>query len=73
MPRRVICFRYLNHPDINRTEAIELIRFLNQPMLGIQIKELRTALKAAGQVKELMEVVRRLRNLVSDVAASTYG
>jgi len=32
---------YLNHPDVNRCEAIEIIRFLNQPMLAVQVRRLR--------------------------------
>lgn len=66
---------YLNHPEIDRGEAIELIRFLNQPMLGVQIKELRAALrafKAAGQVKELMETVRKLRSAIMEPTEPTY-
>lgn len=62
---------YLNHPDVDRKEAIELIRLLNQPMLSVQIRELRVALrsfKAAGQVKVLIEAVRRLRHIVSEPA-----
>jgi len=67
---------YLNHPDLDRKEAIELIRFLNQPMLSIQIKQLRAALrsfKAAGQVKALMDEVRKLRGIVAEPQAADYG
>ena len=28
---------YLNHPQLDRKEAIDLIRFLNQPMLSVQM------------------------------------
>jgi hypothetical protein len=31
----------LNHPAIDRKQAIGAIRFLNQPMLGVQVRELR--------------------------------
>lgn len=67
---------YLNHPDLDRKEAIELIRFLNQPMLSVQIKQLRAALKsfkAAGQVNELIEEVRKLRAIVAEPAPAQYG
>jgi superfamily II DNA or RNA helicase len=60
---------YLNHPDVDRREAIELIRFLNQPMLSIQIRLLRTTLKsfkAVGEVKHLLEEVRKLRTMVAE-------
>jgi SNF2 family DNA or RNA helicase len=36
---------YLNHPDINRNEAIDVIKYLNQPLSGTQIKELRKIYK----------------------------
>ena len=65
---------YLNHPDLDRKEAIELIRFLNQPMLSIQ--QLRPALrnfKAAGQVKGLIEEVQKLRGIVAEPEAPQHG
>jgi superfamily II DNA or RNA helicase len=67
---------YLNHPEVDRKEAIDLIRFLNQPMLVVQIKALRAALKefkAVGQVKQLMEAVRKLRAMFADSDRSTYS
>lgn len=67
---------YLNHPDLDRKEAIELIRFLNQPMLSVQIRQLRAALrnfKTAGQVKTLIEEVRKLRGMVTEPEATPYG
>jgi len=67
---------YLNHPELDRKEAIELIRFLNQPMLSVQIKQLRAALKsfkAAGQVNELIEEVRKLRNMIAEPEAEVYA
>ena len=67
---------YLNHPDIDRKETIELIRFLNQPMLSVQIRQLRAALrnfKTAGQVKALIEEVRNLRGMVAEPEAVLYG
>ncbi len=32
---------YINHPDIDRQKAIAAIRFLNEPKMAVQIKELR--------------------------------
>jgi hypothetical protein len=32
---------YLNHPDVGRKEALEALKYLNQPMAGTQVKELR--------------------------------
>ncbi|MBI4193511.1 MAG: helicase [Betaproteobacteria bacterium] len=68
-------FRAERNGDIDRREAIDLIRFLNQPMLSIQIRELRTALrsfKAVGQVKGLIEAVRRLKGIVAEPDAPRY-
>ncbi len=65
---------YLNHPDLDRREAIELIRFLNQPMLSVQIRELRGALgkfRAAGQAMGLIEAVRKLRETVVERESGT--
>jgi superfamily II DNA or RNA helicase len=36
----------LNHPSIDRKRAIEAIRFLNQPMLTVQVRELRETYKS---------------------------
>jgi hypothetical protein len=52
---------YLNHPDVDRKQAIELIRFLNQPMRGVQVQELRQAYKnfqKQGNVKVLLDTVK---------------
>jgi hypothetical protein len=67
---------YLNHPEVDRKEAIDLIRFLNQPMLVVQIKALRAALKdfkAVGQVKQLMDAVRNLRKMLAEPDAPAYN
>lgn len=34
---------YLNHPDIDRRQAIEAIKLLSQPMLAVQVRRLRQA------------------------------
>lgn len=55
---------YMNHPDIERSRAIEAIRFLNQPLLTVQIRELRRAFKSfqdSADVKQLLEVIEGLR------------
>lgn len=67
---------YLNHPDVDRKEAIELIRFLNQPMLQVQIKALRAALrdfKAVGQVGALIEEARKLRTMLAEPEGGDYA
>lgn len=45
-------------------------------MLAVQIRQLRAALKSfksAGQVKALIEEVRRLRQIVSEPPAESYS
>jgi superfamily II DNA or RNA helicase len=67
---------YLNHPNVDRKEGIELIRFLNQPMLYVQIKQLRAALrnfKSAGQVQGLIDEVHNLRDIVAEPESPQYG
>jgi len=44
---------YLNHPDVDRTRALAAIRFLREPMLPSQIKELK---RSYGQFEKLHDV-----------------
>ena len=56
---------YLNHPDVDRRHAIETIRFLNQPMLAIQVRDLRSAYKEfqrEGNIEILLTTIDDLRN-----------
>ena len=56
--------QYMNHPKVNRKEAIEAMRFLNQPMLAVQIKELRQAYRvfqADHGIQGLLSAVRSLK------------
>ena len=56
---------YLNHPDVDRRHAIDTIRFLNQPMLAVQVRELRQAYKEfqrIGDIKTLLNTIDDLRN-----------
>lgn len=55
---------YLNHPDVNRSEAIEVIRFLNQPMLAVQVRKLRQIhreFQNKSDVKFLLSALEELR------------
>jgi hypothetical protein len=64
---------YLNHPDVNRREAIEVIRFLNQPMLAVQVRKLRQIhreLQAKGDVKSLLAAINKLREAVGGEQAT---
>ncbi|MFQ5853507.1 MAG: C-terminal helicase domain-containing protein, partial [Candidatus Binatia bacterium] len=55
---------YLNHPGVDRRQAIEAIRFLNQPMLAVQIRKLRQAYRefqVRGDISALLNSVHELR------------
>ncbi len=55
---------YLNHPDIDRRRAIEAIRFLNQPMLTVQVRQLRQIYKGfqgGGDMGVLLKGIEDLR------------
>ncbi|RJQ50197.1 MAG: helicase [Nitrospiraceae bacterium] len=55
---------YLNHPDVDRKEALEIIKYLNQPMPGTQVKELRKIYKEFQEnavPKVLVEKVTAMR------------
>jgi superfamily II DNA or RNA helicase len=56
--------QFLNHPDIERREAIEAIRFLSLPMLSVQVEALRDALatfQRKSDARILMECVKGLK------------
>ena len=54
---------YINHPDIDRGGAIAAIKFLNEPRLAVQIKELREIYKTFtkdGQAKQLIDKISHM-------------
>jgi hypothetical protein len=56
---------YLNHPDVDRKQAIENIRFLNQPMLRTQVQKLRQAYRqfqSASDIKGLLQSMKVLQD-----------
>lgn len=56
---------YLNHPDVDRQKTIELIHFLNQPLMKVQLKELREYYKSFqkdGNIHTLVNLVEQLKN-----------
>jgi hypothetical protein len=58
---------YINHPDIERRRAIEAIRFLSQPMLAVQVRELRQAYRdfqRKPEIKALLGTVDELQGKV---------
>ena len=54
---------YLNHPDVNRREAIEIIRFLNQPMLRVQVQRLRQVYRDFQSKSNLTSLLASLADL----------
>jgi superfamily II DNA or RNA helicase len=60
---------YINNPDVDRRRAITAIRFLNQPMLSVQIRELRKSYKEfqiTNNIGELLGAIDRLREQFGD-------
>jgi len=54
---------YINHPDIDRGSAIAAIKFLNEPRLAVQIKELRELYKTFtkdGEAKQLIDKISHM-------------
>ena len=54
---------YLNHPEIERKQAIEVIRFLNQPMLRVQVQALRKDFRAFQQTKDIRLLISNIEKL----------
>ena len=54
---------YLNHPDVDRREAIEAIRFLNQPMLKVQVDTLRKACKDFQGKRDVQAILAAVKGL----------
>jgi hypothetical protein len=66
---------YLNHPDVDRRQAIEAIRFLNQPMLKVQMDALRKGYKtfqSKREIKVLLTVIDELRGQFGEREAAVY-
>lgn len=67
---------YLNHPDVERRQAIDAIRFLNQPMLAVQVRSLRQAYRdfqGKGNVKALLAAVEGLREQFGEEQATNHS
>ncbi len=66
---------YLNHPDVDRRQAIEAIRFLNQPMLKVQVDALRRAYKnfqGKRDAKIILEAVEELRDRFGELRMTAH-
>ena len=54
---------YMNHPDVERKTAIEVVRFLSQAMLAVQIKTLRRVFGDFQRSSDIMQLLRDLGEL----------
>jgi len=57
--------RIMQHPDYDRARLLEAVRFLNQPMVKTDIRDLRNALRLArksNRVEDLLDEVERLKD-----------
>jgi superfamily II DNA or RNA helicase len=66
---------HLNHPDVDRPQAIEVIRFLNQPMLKVQVVELRRAYKEFQRnrdIKALLTAVEGMRSAYGEQPVNSH-
>lgn len=54
---------YLNHPDVDRKQAIEIIRFLNQPMLTVQVRKLRQSFRAFQGKNDIKLLLKEIQDL----------
>jgi hypothetical protein len=67
---------YLNHPEVDRRVAVEAIRFLNQPMMTVQIRELRQAYKdfqMNGSIMNLFEIIKIFMEEYGDEKGEELG
>ncbi|MPZ75076.1 MAG: hypothetical protein GEU77_00960 [Deltaproteobacteria bacterium] len=54
---------FLNHPDIDRKQAIEIIRFLNQPMLTVQVRKLRKSFRGFQTKSDIKLLLKEIQDL----------
>jgi len=67
---------YLQHPEVNRKHALDAIRYLSQPLPGVQVKELRSAYKAFQKdqnIQPLLEIVLSLKSRYGTNGGMTTG
>ncbi|MBI2986883.1 MAG: helicase [Deltaproteobacteria bacterium] len=67
---------YLNHPDVDRNQAIQAIRFLNQPMLRVQAQKLRQAYRdfqGRDDIRLLLGSIQELRKTVGGEPATNVS
>jgi superfamily II DNA or RNA helicase len=58
---------YINHPGVDRSKAIETIRFLNQPMFAVQVRELRRVYRQFRDDRDIHGLLAALSRLRAEV------
>ena len=67
---------YLQHPKVDRAQALDAIRYLNQPLPGVQVKELRNAFKVFRNdqaIDVLLQIVLSLKSRYGTIGTSDSG
>ncbi|HXR36728.1 MAG TPA: DEAD/DEAH box helicase, partial [Candidatus Binataceae bacterium] len=67
---------YLSHPDVDRAQAVETIKFVSQPMRKTQVTRLRAAYKefqTKGSIKVLLDAVEEVRSKFGEPPARVAG
>jgi len=65
--------KYLNHPDIERRRIVQTMRFLNQPMLSVQIKELRKMYKEFQEINDINRFLDAITAMQKGYREETSG
>jgi hypothetical protein len=67
---------YLSHPDVDRAQAVEAIKFVSQPMRKTQVTRLRQAYKefqGEGKIRVLLDGVEEVRAKFGEPPARPTG
>ncbi len=57
---------YLNHPEVDRRQAIDLIGFLSQPMLIVQVRTLRQRYKEFQEKNDIANLITGIEKLLRE-------
>jgi len=63
----------LNHPSIQRSRAIASIRFLTQPMLTVQVRELREAYRIFQTTSDVADLLAHMAEMEVRFGSQTAG
>lgn len=62
---------YLQHPNVDRTQALDAIRYLSQPLPGVQVKELRNAFKSFQKNQAIAAILDAVLSLKARYGTSS--